>query len=185
MIVLALDPGTTHTGWALIDTAGPRVLSSGKSENEDAIWYEVAHDDPAYIWDPDLVLIEAMSPRGMRLGIETMEALRWSGRLEEAAKPTPVVRISRDMVKETLLGKANVKGADAAIRQVLIDRWAARAGRPLDGKAAAVGTKASPGPLWGIRADAWQALALWEAHADGALSVEAERARAAARRDAA
>jgi hypothetical protein len=175
-IVLALDPGTTHTGWALIDTAGPLVLSSGKSANEDVLlhckgWF--------FAFGPDLILIEAMSPRGMRLGIETMEALRWSGRFEEAAKPTPVVRITRDMVKATLLGKANVKGADAAIRQLLIDRWAARAGRPLDGKAAAVGTKASPGPLYGVKADAWAALALWEAHNDGALSVEAERARKA------
>lgn len=182
MRVLALDPGTTHTGWALIDTAGPRVVYSGKEPNADVLllpkW--AGHDVNA----PDIILIEAMSPRGMRLGIETMEALVWTGRFIEAAS-APVVRISRDMVKETLLGKANVKGADAAIRSLLIDRWAARAGRPLDGKAAAVGTKASPGPLCGIRADAWAALALWEAHNDGALSVEAERARAAARRDAA
>jgi len=180
MIVLALDPGTTHTGWALIDTAGPRVLESGKDENKRV--RDMLRGPGIY----DLILIETMSGSAhMPFGVEKVEAVRWAGRFEEAAIPFPVKRISRESIKATLLGKANVKGADAAIRQVLIDRWAARAGRPLDGKAAAVGTKASPGPLYGVRADAWAALALWEAHNDGALSVEAERERAAARRDAA
>jgi hypothetical protein len=36
------------------------------------------------------------------------------------------------------------------------------------GRRAAVGLKASPGPLYGVSRDVWQALALGVAYADGA-----------------
>jgi hypothetical protein len=175
--VLALDPGTTHTGWVLVDSETGAILGHDKNDNRSLRGVMV--NLPGAL-APDLVLIEAMSPRGQRLGIETMEALRWSGRLEEAARPTPVIRISRDAVKRTLLGAANVKGADAAIRQVLIDRYGGAGGRQ-----SAVGTRKDPGPLFGITADRWAALGLFCAWQDGAPDVETERAEREARRAAA
>lgn len=187
--ILALDPGTTHTGFALvgydartgIDGA---VLEAGRYPNDELLEMllrdEIGVDET--LEPDDLVLVETMSPRGMRLGVETMEALRWSGILEQAARPNRVVRISRDEIKLVLLGKANTGGADAAIRLLLVDRFAAIAGDPTGGRAAAIGTKAHPGPLYGVKADAWAALAVICAHQDGARSVERERAdRAAAK----
>lgn len=190
--ILALDPGTTHTGWALIgrDTrtgTDGAVLESGRYPNEELLEMLLRRDvglDETLERD-DLVLIEAMSPRGMRLGVETMEALRWSGILEQAARPNRVVRVSRDEVKRVLLGATNAKGSDAAIRQVLIDRFAALTGDPTGGRAAAVGSKRHPGPLHGVIADAWAAVALICAHQDGARSVERERADRAAAKAAA
>jgi hypothetical protein len=183
MRTLAIDPGTTHSGWVIVD--GPTVLGSGKDANgtllDDFLFARSLLRGAGPVLRADLVLIEAMSPRGMRLGVETMEALRWSGRFEEAARPHPVVRISRDEVKRVLLGKdANKRGADAALRVLLTDRYAAIAGSPLGGRSAAVGVKAHPGPLFGVKADAWAALALVVAHQDGADDVETERAKRAA-----
>ena len=177
MRVLSLDPGTTHTGWVLVDSETGRVIHD---KEQNPIIADRMRAWRTIIEPADLVLIEAMSPRGQRLGIETMEALRWSGRLEEAARPTPVIRISRDAVKRTLLGASNVRGADAAIRQVLIDRY----GGP-QGRQKAVGTRKAPGPLFGITADRWAALGLFCAWQDGAPDVETERAEREARRAAA
>ena len=174
MRVLALDPGTTHTGWVLVDSETGRVEMHNRSDNEDLVgWLLIPRN-------ADLVLIEAMSPRGQRLGLETMEALRWSGRFEEAARPTPVIRISRDAVKRTLLGRTNLPGADAAIRAVLIDRYGGAGGRRT-----AVGTRKAPGPLFGITKDRWAALGLFCAWQDFAPDVETERAEREARRAAA
>jgi len=52
----------------------------------------------------------------------------------------------------------NTCANDASIRQALIDRFG--------GKDAAIGRKASPGPLHGIAADVWSALALAVTHTD-------------------
>jgi hypothetical protein len=48
---------------------------------------------------------------------------------------------------------------DATIRQALLDRYG-------PGREKAVGTKANPGPLYGIKADLWQALALAVTYSD-------------------
>lgn len=191
-IVLAIDPGTRDSGWAIVDTEDSTVLLSGKDPNEqlrraiiDEPWW---HDgDPVKV---GRIVIESMNGAhaGMPFGVEKIEAVRWAGRFEEAAgrwddeRAVPasrVVRISREEVKRVLLGSAATPGADAAIRAWLIDHFAQVAGDPLGGKAAAVGLKASPGPLYGVKADAWSAIALALAFARGALDIIAERARAA------
>jgi hypothetical protein len=47
----------------------------------------------------------------------------------------------------------STKANDASIRQALIDRYG-------PGKERAIGTKKAPGPLYGVKADVWAALAL-------------------------
>jgi hypothetical protein len=96
----------------------------------------------------------------MPVGLEVFETVRWSGRFEEAAV-APVVYLSRRAVKLQLCG--SMKANDAAIRQALIDRYGGTGG-----KRAAVGRQASPGPLYGVSRDVWQALAVGVAYADGA-----------------
>lgn len=173
--VLAIDPGSTASGWARIDGATGAVLDHNKEPNPDLLSGLRDHASTSC----DLVVIEFMSPRGMPTSAQEFETLWWAGRFTEAASPVPVVRVSRDSVKRQLLGKVNVPKADAVIRAVLIDRYAAIAGDPIGGKAAAVGLKAKPGPLYGVAADAWAALALACAYIDGAETVEQYRERKA------
>jgi hypothetical protein len=56
-----------------------------------------------------------------------------------------------------------LKVNDAVIRQRLIDIFG-------PGKAVAIGTKKVKGPLWGLRSDEWQALALAVTFAERGVS---------------
>lgn len=172
--ILALDPGSAETGWVLVDPDGA-VLAHGRDPNETLLaWYrDSLVDDEETLDAGDLVVLEFMSPRGMPTSEHEFDALWWAGRLTEALDATGLVRIervSRDEVKGVLLGKRGLDKADARIRAVLIDRYAAGGG-----KEAAVGTKAHPGPLYGVRADEWAALAVACAWQDEARDIVQER----------
>ena len=166
--VLAIDPGSIASGWVRVESDTGSVRAHGKSPNDDLL-AAVARDWESY----DVVVIEFMSPRGMPTSAQEMEALWWAGRFAQAAQ-RPVHRITRDTVKYHLTGR-RAKVNDAAIRAVLIDRYGG-----IGGKDAAIGRKAAPGPLHGVTADAWAALALACAWIDGAETVDQYRARKAA-----
>ena len=91
----------------------------------------------------------------MPVGAEVFETVRWSGRFEEALHPTPVVQLTRKTIVVHLCGSARAK--DPNVRRVLMDRF---------GGDAAKGTKARPGPLYGIHADLWAALAVAVTYAE-------------------
>lgn len=178
--VLALDPGSSETGWVIIDH-DPRQVEGGKMPNA-RVLTDLREEAVSF----DVVLIEYPGAWGIPIetAAQAMETLWWSGRFAEAAMPVELVRVTRDEVKRKLLDGARVKSADSVIRGLLIDRYAALAGDPLGGKAAAIGTKAKPGPLHGIKADAWAALALAVAYLDGAETLDQYRARKAAEKAA-
>jgi hypothetical protein len=73
----------------------------------------------------------------------------WVGRFIEMSVADAALMPRKD-VKLHLCGQTRAK--DSNIRAALIDRFG--------GKEKAIGKKASPGPLYGLKADAWQALAL-------------------------
>ena len=173
--ILALDPGSSETGWVIIDH-DPRQVEGGKMPNA-RVLTGLREEAVSF----DVVLIEYPGAWGIPIetAAQAMETLWWSGRFAEAAMPVELVRVTRDEVKRKLLDGARVKSADSVIRGLLIDRYAALVGDPLGGKAAAIGTKAKPGPLHGIKADAWQALALAVAYMDGAETLDQYRARKA------
>jgi hypothetical protein len=98
---------------------------------------------------PDVVVIEKVESYGMAVGAEVFDTVLWAGRFAEAAHRVPVVLLPRRAVKLALCGDSRAK--DANIRRALIDRF---------GGQAAIGRKASPGPLHGISRDVWAALAI-------------------------
>lgn len=181
--ILALDPGSSLTGWVLVDDDGA-VLAHGKDPNEQLLaWYResLVHDEET-LDRGDLVVLEFMSPRGMSTSEHEFDALWWAGRLTEALEATGLVtieRVSREEVKFVLLGKHGVPQPDARIRSILIDRYAAGGG-----KEAAIGTKAHPGPLYGVKADEWAALAVACAWRDDARDIVQERAERAEKKRA-
>lgn len=136
--LLAIDPGTTHSGYVVMDADG--VQLSGVAENGEMFELIAAHGSN--------IAIEMIASYGMAVGREVFETCLWIGRFMQAAGPDRVRLVYRKDVKLHLCGSPRAK--DANIRQALIDRWG--------GKAEAVGNVKKPGPLYGVKSHAWAAL---------------------------
>lgn len=138
--LLAIDPGTTHSGWVLMRDGVP--VESGVCENDEVF------DLMQFAGRP--IAIEMIASYGMAVGKEVFETCLWIGRFIQHAGPDRIRLIYRKDVKMHLCGSPRAK--DANIRQALIDRWG--------GKAEAIGTAKRPGPLYGVKSHAWAALAV-------------------------
>lgn len=139
--LLALDPGTTQTGWVVFD--GSRVIASGTDTNDDVLI-------GCQMWSSDLS-IEGFDARGMPLGQESITTIEWAGRFRgawEALWGLRFVKVSRKDVKLHFCGSSRAK--DANVRAAIIDQFG--------GKDKAIGKKANPGPLYGVSSHAWAAL---------------------------
>lgn len=106
-----------------------------------------------------LAVIEQVASYGAVVSTSIFETVRWAGRFEEAldSRGVRVDRVGRLPVKVHLTGKANTK--DAHVNAVLKGRY---------GGDSAKGTKAKPGPLYGVSRDVWAALAVAVAYSEGA-----------------
>jgi Holliday junction resolvasome RuvABC endonuclease subunit len=164
MRILGIDPGPEQSAWLLLDSAGGldlgRVVDFGQWETERVrqlcrvlgeTWVSDRQGgtERAAV---DLVAIEWIESYGMTVGREVFETVHWAGRMTEAvaAQDIPVVQVPRRAVKIAICGDTRAK--DANIHAALLERWG--------GKARAVGSKAAPGPLYGISKDVWSALAI-------------------------
>ena len=150
--ILAIDPGYEQS--ALVRLDGGKVTFAATSPNVTVL---VALRN-GLLKSADMILIEQIASYGMPVGREVFETVYWSGRFHEASR-LPVQRLPRKTVVTQICGSARAK--DANVRQALIDRYGGS-------KAEAVGTKANPGPLYGVHGDQWAALALAVAWAEGA-----------------
>lgn len=155
--ILAIDPGSEQSAFVLLEAGLPRDFD--KLPNE-MLLADLRADRG---WQPrktaSVIVIEFTAPRGMPASAQLFETLWWAGRFAEACHSARVERQQRDGVKEHLLGKR--AGNDAQIRAALIDRFGG-----IGGKERAIGRKAAPGPLYGLRADCWAALAVAVTWAD-------------------
>lgn len=144
--ILAIDPGSTESAYALIHAETCNPLDIGKVENHDL--REMLRGDkfPAH-----LGAIEMVASYGMAVGAEVFDTCVWIGRFIEASG-CALAPIYRREVK--LHHCLDSRAKDSNIRQALVDRFAP--GQPNHGK----GTKAEPGWFHGFRADVWQAYAL-------------------------
>lgn len=138
-MILAIDPGTTHSGVVLYNGA---PVTAGVQDNHDVLLIIADHKG--------LVAIEMIASYGMAVGKEVFETCLWIGRMVQVAGPERVRLVYRKDVKMHVCGSPRAK--DANIRQALIDKWG--------GKAEAVGTIKKPGPLHGVKSHAWAALAV-------------------------
>lgn len=148
MTVLAIDPGSEQSAWVLWD--GSTVHGHGKVPNADMVY-----GFDSVVPKPDAIVFEQVASYGMAVGAEVFATVWWAGRMfQQALTDTPIHcdchQMFRRDVKLHLCGQARAK--DSNIRQALIDRFG--------GKETAIGTKHSPGPLYGLKGDCWQALAL-------------------------
>lgn len=150
MTVLAIDPGNEQSAYVIYEDGRP--IEVGKVANAELLkrvgsseWRKIEH-----------AAIEMIASYGMPVGAEVFETCLWIGRYIQSWSPRPWSLMYRRDVKLHLCGQARAK--DGNIRQALIDRYG--------GKEKAIGNKAKPGPLYGFKADLWQALAVAVTYSD-------------------
>lgn len=143
-MILAIDPGTTESGWVRLDDG--KVIDSGVTDNGDML----AKLERGFCSDttwmrPSKVAIEMIASYGMPVGREVFETCVWIGRFIEAWGNQHRLIYRKD-VKMHLCGSPRAK--DSNIRQALIDKLGPQ------------GNKANPGPTYGVKSHAWAALAV-------------------------
>jgi hypothetical protein len=140
--ILAIDPGPEQSAYVVY--RGGHVVEFAKIDNAEMLYR------CGLTWDGSMVLvIEQVAAMGMAVGAEVFETVFVSGRFVQAWHGH-WYRVKRHEVKMFWCGSTRAK--DANIRQSIIDRYG--------GKEKAIGRKRTPGPLYGIHKDTWQALAL-------------------------
>lgn len=143
MRLLAIDPGTTESGWVLL-WDGNNVADAGVMDNVDLRNYM---PDMISAGLCDQMAIEMVASYGMAVGKEVFRTVWWAGRFADAwlsATGNLPVEIYRQDVKLHLC--KNPRAKDANIRQALIDLIGPQ------------GTKKAPGPTYRVKSHAWAAL---------------------------
>lgn len=157
-MILAIDPGCTESAWACLNDDGtPRYF--GKEKNLDLLRRVRAFPN-----ERNQMVIESVASYGMAVGFEVFETCVWTGKFIEAwdnyKVSSPANRLYRQDIKLHLCG--SVRAKDGNIRRALLDRFG--------GDKAAKGSKAKPGPCYGMSKDVWAALAVAVAWHDGVRS---------------
>ena len=150
--LLAIDPGSTASGWVLIDVDTRRPLRFGKTEN-----VKLRDEIDMRLGEATHVVIEMVASYGMAVGADVFETCVWIGRFAESIRRYRFDRQEPALVKRLAVKTHHCHSAratDSTIRQALVDRFAH--GQPNHGK----GTKAAPGWFHGFHTDLWQAYAL-------------------------
>jgi len=147
MVIIGLDPGCKES--ALLVFNGEKVLEGLVLPNEDLLRIL---DQPPFDYNAGILVVERMQTFTSHLGVgsEVFDSEFWAGRFVQAWSPRRWERLLRSKVRAHLQVS---KGGDAAVRASLIDRFGPY-------KADAIGTKKSPGPLYGVTGHLWSALAV-------------------------
>ena len=161
MRILAIDPGTTQSGYAVIDSHTRRPDMFGKKENH-TLREMIRGGQFARV---DHVAIEMVASYGMAVGKEVFETCVWVGRFQELMRPADIDLVYRADVKLHFCHTSKAK--DSNITQALVDRFASGVGN--HGK----GTVKAPGWFYGFKADIWAAYALAVLTADTVAVREA------------
>lgn len=148
--ILAIDPGTNQSGWCVYYDGIPHA--SGVEDN--AVILRIIADHSDNFGPVGVLAVEMVASYGMAVGKETFRTVWWSGRYAQAwisrEAPELLLEVYRAEVKSEIC--KSQKANDASIRQAIIDMFG--------GKDAAIGKKATPGPLYGVKSHAWAALAV-------------------------
>jgi hypothetical protein len=147
-MILAIDPGTTESGWCLYD--GTSVHNSGVLANHEMLAV-------LQLVTADQLAIERVASYGMAVGREVFETCEWVGEYRNEWRRRgkgEAILVYRKDVKMHLCG--TTKAADPNVRRALIDKFPRTGG----GATPQIGIKSKPGPLYGVSSHAWAALAV-------------------------
>ena len=154
--IFAIDPGTTESGFCVVDYDTMKPVKFGKVRNTDLM--DIIHDI-CFGTPPDNLVfcIEMIAGYGQAVGREVFETCVWIGRFRQTVEDFyvfPVRYVYRKDVKLALCG--SMKANDANIRRALIDKYAKHDLR--SGK----GTRNNPDWFYGFKKDIWQSYAVAE-----------------------
>lgn len=145
--ILAIDPGTDESAFVVFD--GKRPIEFGKLKNSELLLRLRLGEFSGLS-----MFIEMIASYGMPVGREVFATCVWIGVFREAHRGA-VFDVFRKDVKLHLCYSLRAK--DANVRAAILDRY---------GGKAAIGSKKSPGALYGVSGDVWSALAIaitaWE-----------------------
>lgn len=150
MVLLGIDPGTVESGYVVFNSENMEVVESGVIGNEELLHLSA--------WEnAEIVCIEMVASYGMAVGQTTFDTVLWIGRFVQTAvdkdKEYKLLYKKKD-INPTLCYSSNVK--DTHIRQAILDMFPPTGGGNVPQK----GTKAQPGPLYGVSSHAISALAV-------------------------
>jgi len=126
MRIMGVDPGTTETGYVVIDE-GYAILEAGKIPNEELIAI-IKNDLPS----PDYVALESIGSYGMAVGREVFQTCFFIGEVIRTCKDsgTPFTLYARQEYTRRICGVGKIN--DAVLRQALLLRFGGdRKGEPL------------------------------------------------------
>ena len=146
MSVLAIDPGNEESAFVHLRDNG-EVLGHGLTGNGEVL-HLLRHWNFHLANHNATLAIEMIASYGMPVGATVFETCVWIGRFKERWGGDSKLVYRRE-VKLHLCNSARAK--DSNVRQALIDRYGGT-------KRKAVGIKAEPGPLYGVKKDIWAAL---------------------------
>ena len=146
MRILAIDPGTTESGYVILDCETKAIVAHGIVDN-----WGMEH----MLLDFDRVthaVIERIACRGIVAGDSVFLTCEWVGRFHWwlRSRGIPVAFMKRREVLTELLGSHKVrwKGADSKVRAIAIESIGPQ------------GSADKPGSTFGLRYDEWQAAGL-------------------------
>ena len=163
MILWSIDPGTLQSALVVVEHDGSDLRVRDACTILNAALLPRLETAPLGA----TLVIEKFQPRGMPIGHDSVETMIWSGRFFQAW-PNAGTRhwLTRQAVKLHLTGV--VTSNDGNVRTCLLDRFG-------PGRELAIGTIKRKGPLWGVKAHEFAALAcavVWiEQHATPHLAV--------------
>lgn len=142
--MLAIDPGNVESAYVVYDRRRRKFGAFGKVPNERLL-------SLIYHVKPDFIVCEEICSYGMAVGKTTFDTVRFTGRIQQLSlsEGIPFRLIPRYKVKASLapLPRKNDRDVRAAMLKLYGEQ----------------GTKAAPGPTYGMSKDMWAALAV--AHA--------------------
>ena len=143
--IFAIDPGPIISGYVEYGCVEQKPITSGLMPNPKLRKLLKKNKCPAMVY-------EKLQGMGMMPSKATFTTCEEVGRMIECFKGE-VIPLTRHEVKLLICGTMRAK--DANIRAAIIDMYG--------GKEVGIGNKKSQGPLYGVKAHAWQALALVKA----------------------
>lgn len=144
-MLLAIDPGNMKSAYVEMSSSG-KMTSFGILENAQMLLYIDG------MWSDSTLAIEMIASYGMAVGQTVFETVFWIGRFWERFGMENRVKVYRKDVKMYMCNSMRAK--DSNIRQSILDRYEPSGG----GKVPQIGTKSSPGPLYGVSKDVWAAI---------------------------
>lgn len=143
--IIGLDPGPKESAYASWDSLEKKLLICGRLTNDETL---ILIESMKYKPVPVTLAIEQIRGYGMAVGNEVFDTVEWIGRFYQQAKvnEVEVILIPRMEIKRIVCDGART-AKDKDVREALIYKYGD------------VGTKKSPGPLYGCAGDVWAALA--------------------------